>query len=93
MNDADAHRLRIAWARELDGLAVIENLARIARIDARENFHQRRLAGAVLAHQRVDFARHEFELDLVQRPYTRKALAKLIDGNERCHGAELPTNG
>ena len=88
MNDADAHGLRLARALEIDRLAVIENVARIPGVDAGENLHQRRFAGAVLAHQRVDFPRHELELDFVKRPHAGKALAEPFDGDERDHDAD-----
>jgi hypothetical protein len=91
MNDADAHVLRLARARELDWLAVTEEFARIPRVHAGEDFHQGRLAGAILAHQRVDFTRHKFELDFVKRPHAGKALAEPFDRNERGHGAALMT--
>ena len=60
---------------------------RIPGVDAGEDFHQRRLAGAVLAHQRMDFARHELELNFVKRPHAGKALVEPFDRNERGHGA------
>ncbi|WP_429254528.1 hypothetical protein [Paraburkholderia sp. GAS334] len=36
----------------------------------------------------MDFASHELELDLMKCPDTGKALAELVDGNERDHGAD-----
>ena len=57
MNDADAQVLRVARAGNVDRLAVDREFRRSpAGITPVEDFHQRRLAGAVLAHQRVDFA-------------------------------------
>ncbi len=42
---------------DLDGRAVHQDLAGIGRVDAGEDLHQRRLAGAVLADERGDGAR------------------------------------
>ncbi len=61
--------------RETDGAARNVNAALIAGIDAGEDLHQRRLAGAVLAHQRVNFARTQIEADVRQRRDAAKALA------------------
>ncbi len=36
-------------------------------MDAAQNPHQRRFAGAVLTDQGVDFARHRIEIDMVER--------------------------
>jgi hypothetical protein len=33
----------------------------------------------------MDLAGHEFEPDVMKRSYARKALAKLVDGNEWVH--------
>ena len=51
---------------EMTRPAVNGDRALIWRIFAAENPHQRRLARAVLADQRVDFAGHDVELDLVE---------------------------
>ena len=51
------------WQR----LAVDRDLARVGPMHAAENADQRRFAGAVLADQRVDFARHHVEIDAVER--------------------------
>jgi hypothetical protein len=39
-------------------------------VHAGEDFHQRTLAGAVLAHQRVHFAVAELEVDVFERGHT-----------------------
>ena len=62
---ADAERARLRRAGELDRLALPAHLAG-ARLDqAVDDLHQRRLAGAVLAEQRVDLAGIEVEIDAV----------------------------
>ena len=75
MDDADAELLGAARRIDLDRLAVEQDLAFVGLVDAGENFHQRRLAGAVLAHQRVHFAGAKLEPCIVQRPHARKRLA------------------
>ena len=58
VDDDDAELLAVGDALEAALLALVIDLARIGavRIDAAQNLHQRRLAGAVLADQRVDLA-------------------------------------
>ena len=103
MNDADAERLRLARARTVDRLAVEEDFAGIRLIDAGEDLHQRRLAGAVLAHQRMHFAAIEIESRAAQRMHAGKALldaahlhepfarrAEIADGSPFGHAAPAP---
>ena len=58
---------RVARAGEIDGLAVHQDFAAVARVDAKQALHQRGLARAVLTHQGVHRARPKFELRVVQR--------------------------
>jgi hypothetical protein len=44
-------------------------------IRPREDLHQRALAGAVLAHEGVDFAGPDAEIDALENTHARKALA------------------
>ena len=55
------------------GAPSIEDLALVGRDDARENVHQGRLAGAVLAEQRMDFAAPQIEIDAPQRLRRRQS--------------------
>ena len=71
----DAERLRIARRRNRRRPAVEQDLARIFRVRAAEHFHQRRLAGAVLAQEHVHFASAQIEVDAIERDDTRKHLA------------------
>ena len=64
-------------------LAVVDDRPCVFLVDARQDLHQGRLAGAVFAHQGVDFAGHELEPDVVQRPDSGKGLADAADGNDR----------
>ena len=56
------------------GLPLIEDLALVGPVEAVEDVHQRRLAGAVLAEQRVHLAAAEVEVDVVVRDDAGKAL-------------------
>ena len=62
VDDGDARGLGVAHAGEADWLAVDADRAFILGVDARQDFHQRRLAGAVFAHQRMDLARRRSKL-------------------------------
>ena len=53
-------------------LAVDVDLSRVRRNQAVEDVHQRRLAGAVLADQRVDLARPHAEIHVVVGEYAGK---------------------
>src|SRR5690606_9651735 len=57
------------------------------RIDAREHFHQRRLAGPVFPHQRVDFTVLDGEIDVFERVHTGKALGDAAHFENGGHGA------
>ena len=49
--------------------------AAIGLLRAGEDLEERRLAGAVLAEQRMDLARQHLEVDIVERLHAGKALA------------------
>ena len=76
MNDADAQFLRGARSRNRDGLALDDDLASVGLDDAGEHLHQRRLAGAVLSHQGVDFAGAQVEARAAKRLH---AWERLLD--------------
>ena len=63
----------------MDFLALEPEGAGVRRVDAGDDLHQRRLAGAVLAHQRVDVAALEAERDVVERQHAGKGLADVLD--------------
>ncbi len=85
VDDADAQRLRAARAADLGRLAGDLDHARVARMDAGQHLHQRGLARAVLAHERMDLAGTQIEVDLVQRLDAGEALAQAAEGDERVH--------
>ena len=58
-----------------------------ARVDAGENLDQRRLAGAVLAEQRMDLAATDVEIDRVERQRAGEALGQAGDREQRRRSA------
>ena len=56
VDDGDAGGLRLGGRGEVDGLAVEQELAGVALVEARDDLDERRLAGAVLADEGVDRA-------------------------------------
>ena len=57
-----------------DGLAVEQDLALVRLGEPVEDVHQGRLAGPVLAEQRVDLARRDVQVDVVVGDHARIAL-------------------
>ena len=74
VNDDDARLLGLLRAVELNFLALVGDGAGILGVDAREHLHQRGLAGAVLAHQRVYFAPANLQIDVIQRVHAREGF-------------------
>ena len=60
---------------DLDLAAADADGAGILPVDPSEDLDQRRFAGAVLAHQRMNLARLERQVDVLQREHAGKALA------------------
>ena len=89
MNKRDRHGFGIG----MDLTPAHEDLASVGLIEAGENFDQRRLAGAVLTDKGVDFARHDRQVDAIQRERAEKALRQTPDldrGTRICrHGSSL----
>ena len=74
-NGGDARVDRIVRIAEMTRLAIDRDLAGVRPVHAAEDADQRRFSGAVLADQRVDFARHHVEIDVVQRARRAEVLA------------------
>ncbi len=83
---ADAEGLRLAGRADLDRMAVEPDLAPVAAQSAGQDLDQRRLAGAVFAHQRVDFAGFDPKIDPLQRPHAGKRLRDPEHLNSRSQG-------
>ena len=74
VHHADAVLDRGLRRAELGRLAVDQDLALVRPVEAVEDVHQRRLAGAVLAEQRVHLALAQVEVDAVVRDDAGEAL-------------------
>ena len=83
---ADAHRARLAGRADIDGAAVDANFALVAANRAGHDLDQRRLAGAVLSHQRMHFAGLDAEIDAIQRPHAGKRLGNAEHFDPRRQG-------
>ena len=93
MDHRDAVLQRVERRRQLDFLALQLEGAGVGRVDAGDDLHQRRLAGAVLAHQRVNVAALQPERDVVERQHAGKGLADVLDLEQifgAGNGAALP---
>ena len=75
-DDDDAARQRVPRAREPAGPAVDRDRAAVGAVDAAQDLDQRRLAGAVLADQRMDLTGPDRERHVVQREGRLEALVE-----------------
>ena len=72
-----------------DGLPVDQDLAaRIRLVGAGQDLHQRRFAGAVLAHERMDFAGMDLERDVRERPHAGERLGDVAHLEDRSGGVQ-----
>ena len=69
MDQRDAKFLCRQGGGDIDRLVVQQQFARAGRVHAGEDFHQRAFAGAVFAHEGVDFAGTKIEIDRFQHAY------------------------
>src|SRR5690606_13309237 len=85
---ADAGGDGVVRRADVDGAPVDADLAGISLVEAIEDRHQRRLAGAVLADDAVDGALGDGEADVLVGMHRAEALvdAGQLDGGSR-HGA------
>src|SRR5690348_11502851 len=66
---------------ELDDTPADSDVPRVALRDAGKYLHQRRLAGAVLAHEGMDLSRREVQINSVDRRERAVALDDAAHGN------------
>ena len=78
---------RVAGRRELDRLAVEQDLALVRPVEAGEDVRERALAGAVLAEQRVHLADRDLEVDAVVRDDAGEALRDPV--HRHCQAAPV----
>ena len=88
VDDDDSEVFAFPDIAELDGLALVDDVSRVApmRVDAAQHFHQRRLTGTVLAADRVDLAGLNREVHVVERFDARKRLGDPPHFQDRAHG-------
>jgi hypothetical protein len=79
VDDADAQLLRVLGRGRLVRLATEEELALVGLVDAGQQLHQRRLAGAVLADQREHLAGAQVEVHVLERLDAGEALGDALD--------------
>ena len=91
MDDTDPEILGGLWPVRFCINTVDFDCASVFFIDAGQHFHQRRFTSAILTHQGVNFAFSQFELDIIEGSYTRKAFfdALHFDNNRHCLLPEL----
>ena len=75
MDEGDRQLVR----RRVDDAAAQADLAGVGAMDAGEDLDQRRLAGAVLAEQRMHLAGADVEVDSVERQRAGEALGQAGD--------------
>ena len=68
---------------ELDGLTIQNNFTRVRLIGSRQDFHERALASAVLAHEGVHFTGPDAEIDALKNAYAREAFVYLAYFEDR----------
>jgi hypothetical protein len=68
-----------------DPLAADDDLPAVAVVDAHQDVHQRRLAGAVLADEGVNLAREDIEVDAVEGEHAGECLDDATHRNDGRH--------
>ena len=88
VDDADALLLGVPRPVEHELVPVHAEHAGVGRVDAGEQLHERRLAGAVLAHEREHLAEAQLEAHVVERLHAGESLAHALELEERggCRG-------
>src|SRR5690606_28838772 len=77
---ADALAHGVGGADEAGFAPVEQDVAGIGLVDAAQDLHQRRFAGAVLADEADDFAGTDLDRDVLQRMHAGKALVDMDKG-------------
>src|SRR6202042_1864805 len=82
INDRDARLARRTWRERMVTLAANLDFSRVRRMRAGDDLHQSRLAGTVLADERMDLALSDKEIDVVDCAVISKSLGH-ASGDER----------
>src|SRR5690242_10732063 len=79
MDHRDAVTRGLGRASKAHGLPTPEHLAGIGRVQAGDDFHQRRLTGTVLTHEEVNFSGLNREVASPERGYTAESLFNALE--------------
>ena len=82
-DDGDAGRVRLRGRVEDDLLAVDQHPPAVGPVHAGEDLDERRLAGAVLADERVRLAAAQLDPAVLERAHRAEALARVVDHEQR----------
>ncbi len=82
-DDRDPRLLRLLGAVEDHLLAVEQQPAALGPVDAGEDLHERRLAGAVLAHERVRLAGVQLDVRVLERADGAEGLVGVLEHEHR----------
>ena len=77
MDDRDAEVLAVGYTVDGDGFAVHTNFARVRLEHAGKHLDERAFSGAVLAHNRMDFAGPNREVDAIDSADLKKGFAEV----------------
>ena len=91
VDGGDAEPLGVGGVAGRHGRAVDQDLALVRRVDAGHHLDQRRLAGPVLAHQRVDLAPPQLERHVVEGTRGPEALGDAPHGEHDILGSDHHT--
>ena len=91
VDDGDAQFLRVVRPGQVHGAAPPFDRAAVAPFGAGQDLDQSRLAGAVLADERVHLSLGDRHVDLLQRPHAGVALRQRLQRDERGLGHALVT--
>ena len=83
MDHRDARDQGVVWRGEGDTVAAPFDVAAVRPVETCEHLHQRRLAGAVLAHERMHLAGPEVDRHRVQHGQTAEVLAQFESSEHR----------
>lgn len=89
VDDADPRSHRISRAHEVDRTVQQCDLACVGRIKTGNNLDQRAFACPIRSKQSMDFARHNVEIDSVERHNARKGFSQTANAENIVSRAEL----
>ncbi len=85
IDSLDAAFARLPRREAIDAIASELDPAKIGAVYARHVFDQGRFAGAVVAHQRQHFARHQRQIDATEHLDRAEAFSQALNGERPLH--------